>query len=42
VDFATTFEAVADLTDVEFDALIKVKTTEHNAERNVNGSQTVD
>jgi hypothetical protein len=33
VDFATTFEAVADLTDVEFDALIKVKATEHNARK---------
>jgi hypothetical protein len=33
VDFATTFEAVADLTDVEFDALLKVKATEHNARK---------
>ena len=33
VGFATTFEAVADLTDVEFDALLKVKTTEHNAKK---------
>jgi uncharacterized protein with WD repeat len=33
VGFATTFEAVADLTDVEFDALLKVKTTEHNAQK---------
>jgi hypothetical protein len=31
VGFSTTFEAVADLADVEFDALLKVKTTEHNA-----------
>jgi len=33
VDFATTFDAVADLTDTEFDALLKVKTTEHNAQK---------
>jgi len=33
VDFVTTFEAVADLTDVEFDALLKVKTTEHSAKK---------
>jgi len=31
VGFSTTFEAVADLADIEFDALLKVKTTEHNA-----------
>jgi len=33
VDFATTFYAVADLTDTEFDALLKVKTTEYNAQK---------